>query len=737
MKTYRIVPHSGVTNHNRRLWRSIHSMGERVQYDIVFGHKKIEFYITGCERLKRKLENKLAITLIEAELPDIAGQVQEMRYLKHDIFSLNTSASESQTPLSSILNTVDELQEGDSARLSFCIDPEPRKKWAKNAQWTMEKLRKGKIPQRANLSMAKVMPMLQTGFAAIANEVNDFVTDTFQAIDNMFFNSSKKFSRDKVIQKGYGLEDEIHARKLSGASLEKASLPVFRTHIHAIATNIDAMETLTLALAETAGDNELYGKKVKSYKVPKFDPDVNLISTDELSKLCLQLPGSELQRRYAEEMSVKKRVETDIPAAVRNEKNLLIGHAEYKDKSIPIFLPCDQKEEFYSGYTFIGKQGSGKDNAIQNFVYHGAMHQNISFVIPDWICQPGHKGMADGIRDLLPPEKIIDLDLSDENHIIPMDLTEVITKLGRKGASRFGDEMIDFMNVEGLARSSRYLREAAKASGGSLYNIKRIFEDKEYRVQVQHKLIDQGNIRLAQEIENWGDDIDNKIDAIMNRLSMFFGNDTLHDIFAQPPKREVDFSKWLAEGKVIIIRMPKRKLGSSAKVLAHWVTLKVLMTRMLMTDAEKEKSGCFIVINEPEQVESKGMSELMGRIATEGRKERLGSIFAFHHWNKLPDHLQDNLIAGGVNQFLFANDHKDTFKRAAERLQPTFTIEQALQTPKHYAIAILNTKEPLPAFLVHMLPPIPDKDRLDNSFLTKRHAKMYGRAWKDLQTMIQ
>lgn len=733
MKTYRLIPHSGVTNNNRRLWRNIHMLGSKLQYDIVFEHGKIEFYITGEEQLKRKLENKLAVTLIEAELPPPAGSVRELRYLNHDIFSLNTNATETQTPISSILNTVDELQEGDTARLSFSLEPEPRKKWSKNSQWTLEKMKKGKVPQRANFNIKKLMPLVQTGFAAIANEVNDFVTDTFQAIDNMFFASSKKFNHGKVIEKGYGLEDEINARKLSAASLEKANLPVFRTHIHAMSNNEFALETLTMALGEVAGDNELQARKVKEYKIPKFDPDVNLISTDELSKICLQMPSSDLQRRYAEELSVKRRVEADIPAAVRNEKNLLIGHAEYKDQSIPIYLPCDQKEEFYCGYTFIGKQGSGKDNAIQNFVYHGAMHQNISFVVTDWICQEGHKGMADGIRDLLPPEKIIDLDLSNEDHIIPMDLTEVIQKLGRKGASRFGDEMIDFLNVEGLARSSRYLREAAKASGGSLYNMKRIFEEPDYREQVQHRLIDQGNIRLAQEIENWGE-LDGKIDAVLNRLSMFFGNDTLHDIFAQQPKKEVDFSKWLAEGKTIIIRMPKRKLGNAAKVLAHWVTLKVFMTRLLMTEAEKERSGCFMIFNEPEQVESKGMSELMGRIATEGRKERLGSIFAFHHWNKLPSHLQDNLIAGGVNMFLFANDHKDTFKRAEERLQPTFTLEQALQTPKHYAIAVLNTKEPLPAFLVHMLPPI--KERYDNSNLTLQNAKRYGRPWKELQNAL-
>jgi hypothetical protein len=98
--------------------------------------------------------------------------------------------------------------------------------------------------------------------------------------------------------------------------------------------------------------------------------------------------------------------------------------------------------------------------------------------------------------------------------------------------------------------------------------------------------------------------------------------------------------------------------------------------------------------------------------------------------------LQKNLQGGGVNQFLFASNYRKNFEVAKERLEPNFTVEEAMQTPKHYAIAIVDTKEPLPAFLVHMLPPIPDEERFDNSFLTKRHAQMYGRKWEELQEVI-
>lgn len=791
MTTYRIIPHATVAGNNKRLWRSIHKMyemynnlGSRLErkklklhyrekdylwFDVIFrqvnGERKIEFYVSTSEyqavKLKRRLENKMNVTLKETTLyrlhvPEEDTVIQDMKYLRHDIFSLNTHTNDVKTPMSSILTTVDELQhDGDIARLSICNEVEGRQKWIKNASWAREKLTKGKVPQRTNLSPKKALPIIKTGLAGFINEVNSLLTDTIEAISNSFFKSDKAVEKTKVIEKGYSLEDEISATKLSGASLEKINLPVFKTRIRVVGHSSDRLtretlcETLAISLNDIAENNELNGRKIGVHAIDeintlklssktKYDADVNLVSSDEMSKLALQMPIRDLQLKYADEMDAKTRVETVIPAALRNKRNLLIGHAEVKDKEFVVGLPANEKDNFYSGYTFIGKQGSGKDNAIQNFVYEGAMKHGISFVIPDWICQPGHKGMADGIRDLLPPDKIIDLDLANEDFIIPMDLTEVIEKLGRKGGSRFATEMIDFMQLEGLARSQRYLTEASKASGGSLYNIKRIIEEEEFRADTIERLMMDGNLRLANDLIRWGtnDELGNKCDAILNRLNMFFGDDTLHDIFAQPPLPELNFEKWMREGKVIIVRMPKRKLGNASNTLAHWVTLKVLMTRFLMSEEDKEKHGCFIVFNEPEQVESKGLAELMGRIATEGRKERLGSIFAFHHWDKLPDYLQKNLIGGGVNQFLFASEYKKTFELAKERLAPTFTVEDALQTPKFHAIAILNTKEPIHAFLVRMLPPIPFELRYDNAFFTKRHAQMYGRSWSVLQEAL-
>ena len=789
MITYRITPHADVANNNKRLWRSLYKMFEMYQktgtrltrdgfkftlrendrfwYDIVFrqveGRKSIEFYVSTSEyqaqKLKRKLENKMSITMTESDIVWIPFDntiVQEMKLLHHDVFSLNTNTNDTKTPIANIMNLTDELVfDGDICRISVCSEAENRNKWVTNSRYAYEKLNDGKVPQRAAMSGKRIAAGAKIGVASVLNEINALIIDTFQALESVFFKSDKKFEKKNPIKKP-ALADEIGT---DHTNRSKGNLPVFKTWVRVAAHSTDRLtretmaETGALAYSDLTDQNELQGVKINirarkkevieelnSLHLSKrsiFDSNVNLLSTDEMAKIALQMPVKELQRRYSDALDIKQRVEVDIPEVMRDANGIKIGVAQVKNESIPVYMPVNNPDNFYRGYVFTGGQGAGKDTFIKNFVVEGCLKHGISFVIPDAICEQGSRGMADGIRDALPPEKVIDLDLNDNDYIPPLDLTEVIEKLGRNGASRFADEMIDFMQIDGLARSEKYLTDAAKASGGSLFNIKRIIEDDEYRADIIEKLIGQGNMRLANELLKWGDndELGNKCDAIITRLNKFFGNERLYDIFSQDPLKELDFSKWMQEGKVIILRVPNgRGLGEHAvKTLVHWITLKTFMTRMLMTK-EEQANGAFMVFNEPEQYESEGLTKLMGRIGTEGRKERLGSIYAFHHWNKLKPSLQENLQGGGVQQFLFSNDHTKTFDLSAHRFEDTIPLEQAYRLPVHHSIVSVRAGgEMQPAFICKMSPPC--KTPYNNSHLTKEHTKKYGREWNLLQSM--
>jgi len=276
----------------------------------------------------------------------------------------------------------------------------------------------------------------------------------------------------------------------------------------------------------------------------------------------------------------------------------------------------------------MGGMGSGKDTFIQNFVTEASLNHNISFVVIDQVNKDGLQGMANGIRDSLPPERIIDIDLSDETYLPPLDLTEVMAKIGRKGADRFANELIDFFgDVESMGQSRKILRAFAQASDGSLYNIKRLIEEEPFREETAKRLRKEGKPRLAEEIEKYLSQfelvekknnkgeitssemkctrdgqkaIEGKASAILNRLDEFMGDSTLFEIFAQPPKAEMNLEQWMKDGKVVIFRVPDRILSTVAvRTLVHWITLKVLMTRMLMT-VEDQGNGAFIVFNEPQ-----------------------------------------------------------------------------------------------------------------------------------------
>jgi hypothetical protein len=832
MITYRIIPHSSVTNNNNHsMWRIIHKMYEiydgipsrinkngfkfsyrekdTIWFDVVFRQKKdekrIEFYVSTSDiwakKFKEIIENYMKVTLEEADIktiqvPDHKKTVlREIELSRHDIFSLRIKATEQTTPIASILTALDDISmDGDFARLSVCAETFSREKWAHNSHWAYEKLQKGIMPVRAKITTDKVQKKVKNGISTIANEVYDLLNDIMEAISNTFFKSEKKFEKKKIINRKHALIDELNSSEVSKKSLEKLNQPVWktRTRIAAFAENKLRAElivnTISSSFSEIAGDNELVPIKIRLNsrkceiinemntlhlsKRTKSNGDVSLLSCDEISKVAIQMPTSTVQQRFENELAVNKKIETDIsPVFINNDNGILVGHAELKGQDLPIRIPLNNPEETYKAYVPMGGMGSGKDTFIQNFVVDASLKKNISFVIIDQVNKEGLQGMANGIRDCLPSEKIVDLDLSDEDYLPPLDLTEVMAKLGRKGADRFANELIDFFgDVENMGQSRKVLRAFAQASNGSLYNIKRLLEEESFRAFTAKRLRDEGKVRIAEEIEKYLSEyelkekknakgevvssemvckkdgqksLDAKASAIFNRLDEFMGDSTLFEIFAQPPKKEMNLEKWIKEGKVIIFRVPDRILSTVAvRTLVHWITLKVLMTRLLMS-SDDQQNGSFIVFNEPQTYLSgnEGLAKLLSRIAVQGRKERLGSIFACHHIGQLKE-ISEDLISGGVNWLLFKNDNKNTFKQLESQLQP-ISVEEALNIPNtkttRHAICILNFGgERKPAFMVRMLKPSYERYQpYDNSFLTKRHSRMYGRHFEEIDKILE
>jgi len=781
--TFRIIPHIGLTNNtNAKLWRTLHRMYEmydklpsRLQrkgfrftlrekdtiwFDIVFRKDNVEFYASTTEIWARKFRDVLEQRMRVKVEPTDSERLQipqesnlyEVKLARHNIFSLGIDLTEQTSPIGAIMSVLDEMEaDEDFARLSVCTETFDRKKWAKQAEWAHEKLSKGKVPARAKFSVRKASNASKRALVTLINEIYGVINDMITAISNVFFKSDKAVDNKPALEQTNQLVEEINSNKLSARTIAKSNQPVWRTHMR-IATyspsklRADLMaNTLASAYAEIAGDNELNAVKIRFKAVrrelnefrlsarTRNDPDVSLLSCEELAKVSLQLPTAIVQQRFETALQVNRKIEAEVPAVFKSDSGLLVGHNEKQ----PIYLPTRNPNEFYRGYVFAGEMGVGKDTAIQNFVVEGNLRHNISFLIIDQVNKEGAQGMANGIRDSLPPDRIIDLDFSDENYLPPLDLTEVLAKLGRRGADRFANELIDFFDVADMAQTKSLLRTAAQASGGSLYETKRIIESDEYRLALADKLADSQPL-VAYELRKYGESLArNKAEPILSRLDDFFGDSTLNAIFSQPPRKELDFERFMREGKVVLIRVPDRILSTVAvRTLVHWITLKALMTRLLMAN-DDQANGAFIVYNEPQTYLNDGLSRLIARIATQGRKERLGALIAVQYFEQLGK-LTKDLTGGGVNWFLFRSGERKIYEELKHRLEPQVTVEEALATERYHALCLLNfAGRPQPPFLARMLPPSYERyDAHDNSFLTRRHARQYGRHWAEIERLL-
>jgi hypothetical protein len=785
--------HGVYTKFSDRIYREgktfRYRLKERVWFDITFRsketgrdeqgniilEKQIQFFLACpthlAEHVKHHFqhhfkEKSAGITLeevemIEARIPTENTQVCDLKLSKHDMFSLDSDYTKQTTPISFLLNCIHDVRGNDVAKISICSEPYDRVKWNDSVENAHSRFKKGKVPKRFRTDARGGLTALLRALDKLYGTLESFMNEVIEIVDSI---GSKEKRRNHYEKKHLKERESLERKKLmvdgrlSPSTEKKKHAPVFKTHIRIASHSEDptrremTKRSLVTAFDQLSENNSLIAlplgpkeqqeslKEINNFKLnlySKSDLDANIFSNFELGKLT-QLPTANVQREFEKELETRQQVEVEVPSIFR-KKGLLIGHAEQKGENTPVYIPTDNPDELFKGYVFQGSMGKGKDTAVKNFVVEGCLHHGLGFIVPDAICEKGHRGMSDGIRDSLPPEKIIDLDLTSEFRI-PMDLTEVITKLGKDGSNRFASEMIGFFgDLEHMARSRKYLREAAKASGGSLFLTKLIIEDEHFRKLRIQDLREEGRLRLADELERWGDnqDVGSKVDSLVSRLDEFFGDDNLHDIFGQPPIPELNFEQWMEEGKVILIRVPNRKLSEVAvKTLMHWITLKTFMTCQLM-EKENRGAGSFIVFNEPHQYMTKGLEKLMTRIALEGRKEKLGSLFAFHHIGLLPDKLVENLQAGGVNWLLFGNDYKKVFDMMKTELEPNFTVEEALNIPSFHAINILNFGgKRQRSFLVKMLPPSTDRyEPYDNLFLTARHARMYGRHWKEVEKM--
>lgn len=551
---------------------------------------------------------------------------------------------------------------------------------------------------------------------------------------------------------------------LSTYTRNKRNLPVFATSMNVLvhastqARRDMLAHSVSSAFGDLAGDQRLelvkvrmhYGKQIKEFEVPTGRHLDNYMSVDEIGKV-VQLPTADVQEEFKDALEVNTHVELDIPQAFTDEDGIYVGTARRRGETIPIYIPKKNPDKLMLGRVFTGSQGMGKDQAIINLVVESKLKHGIGAVIVDVVDERvANRGMADTVRDHLPASEVIDLNLGNYEYPIYIGLAEAVGNLStmkahdaRIAASMITNELVQFIMGDDFEnyQTRNYLRAMSRAVGADIVLIKRMLTDASFR---KEKIAEQKALGRDTELLDTFDGMGsarNISGPIFVRLAELTEDEILRPMFCQNPNPAIKLRQWLKEGKVIIYRIPRRNMtDSTIRTLCYWVILNIYLTKLSM---DGQGAMTWLVLNEPHQFLSKPLIDYFKRILVEGRKWRLAPIFAFHEFELFREHngFVDVLKSGAAYWHIFKNSNIAMYQKMKPYLEPSFTPEQAMQATKQYQFIAkwLDGKgEDQPAFL--MDPPKQVFERYptqDNSSLTLRHSRMYGKHIDIVEKEIQ
>lgn len=801
---YKITPHVSVLNSmNRKLWYTIHEImcmydsptsrltrnglhfTYRLKDDIWWVvtlrakpgaeedsvDKQIEFYIcmskTFAEVFLIKVKSHeqwrkctvQEIPFSDVDFPTDNLAMYQLRPVRSNMFSLEHDYTEQLSPVREVMHVSQEMKVDDFVGMFVSMEAVGRKHWKQIADYAWGVWDRGGVPRRSGFDPQQLLKGIKNIIWFIAGELINIIDSTVAAVENsLFHGSNNQPSKRKVEIIDTERAEILINGSLSSETHKKRNLLAFYTSINVVVgANSPARRdmlaySLSSAFTGLAGDNKLElvkvnvhaGKQVSTFTVPTQRHLNPILSVDEVGKI-IQLPTAAVQDEFKDEIQANRSVEVEVPKVFLDYSGIYMGTAQKRGEKFDIYLPTHNPDRLMSHRAFIGSPGMGKDQAAINFVVEAKRKHGIGAVIIDVIDERNEgRGMADSIRDHLPPEDIIDINIGDFDYPPYIGLASALEnpQNERIAVSRITNELVQFVMGDDFEnyQTREYLREMSKAVKCDLVLIKRMLTDPEYRKVIIAQLKADGkDTELLDHYHNMGS-ARNISGPIFVRLGELTGDEVLRPIFCQNPNPAMKFKKWLEEGKVVIYRVPKSEMtDSTVRTLCYWIILNTYLTKLSLGG---KGAMTWLIINEPHQFLSKALIDCFKRILLEGRKWKLASVFLFHDFEVFREYpgFVDILMSSSLNWHMFKSTNINMYKKIKSYLEPEFTPELAMEVTKQYQY-IAKWFGPEGTYEAGFLMSAPAlvKDRYptqNNEFLTKRHSRMYGRHIDDVNKEI-
>lgn len=670
---------------------------DRTAWEIMLSKNNSDFYLTIPNHWQSVTKKQIAVvwpraTVKEAVDPlDINPLVVGKLELKnHFMFAIKTDMR-TLGVLPSLMEVTKMLGDNDKIAIQILFDP-AAPDWWHDAINAYESFTAGKMPSRLQLSPKAIGMAGAKAAAWVTMEALSVVTELLTS------EPQKPVNIDGV-DKAAALREKPIGRnvadKLKGEAIDVSIRIAIQSDDEKTAQNL--LRSVWYSFRCLDGDNSFIlssSNELKTWRKmlsrdPGFKINSDYLSIKECSML-MQLPTHELQKEY--KINAVEYRETNLPKSVTNG-GIHIGNVTFRGHKQDVYLPINDHDELCLPHIVIGGMGTGKTKGFGANLAVEAVRNGMGAVIID----PAKGELGNEIESVLPPDKVVRIRFGKKPYTL--DWREVLHS--DRGRNRLANELIAFCEAasdEAGAQTVRYMRAAAKAvPTGRLSEVVSLLTDSEYRKTLIPTMRPQER-QVWQDFSKLTEGRQMQIGMpILNRLDVIMGDDYLSECMDAPTG--IDFVELLKEPKAIILDIPKGELGvEGVDVLASLVATKLDVAMVLRSTT----FPVFVVQDEPHQYQKSART--WKAAAVESRKWRFAYVWMFHSWEQIPRSVGEIIKSAGAHYHLYTTS-KTTYRELGEEIKP-FDIEEAMKTPRHWAINVIRangvTVEP---FIAHMTPP--------------------------------
>jgi len=619
--------------------------------ELVAEDKNVNFYVTTPKYYADIVEKQITSYYTDAEvlqvepykiLPEGNKLKCFYAYEKNPFwFPIKTFKKIENDPLNDLTNVFSNMAKEETAAFQIVISP-------KSESWQKKAEKQGSFYfQGGKTNKIASIPIIGRLYAFLAGII--FGYDKF-----------KEMAPQKEVESGYVrmLQTKEEVAKSIG---EKAQQAGFDTIIRIVATAktedraeeisnnmivalnlfkdpaMNYFQTRRAFLIDSLNDKLMirnFNKRLLVFGFPLFHEKKSIMSEEELASL-FHFPNS----RYNTSPTIRWLLYKVLPPPLNSagpEEGILLGRNVYRGKAKDIyFADKDRSRHHY----IIGKSGTGKSNFI-SFMARQDIQRGKGVAVID-----PHGDLIDDILAFVPKERVKDVIVFDPSDVdrpmglnileasnpAEMDLassqaTEIFIKL-------FGDEIFG-------PRIQHYFRNACLTlmedleEGATLIDVPRIFVDEPFMKYKVKKVTNPVVKSFWQnEYANTGArEREEMIPYFSAKFGPFITNSIMRNTIGQT-KSAFNFRKIMDEGKVLLVKLSKGKIGDlNTQLLGLVLVARIQMAAMSRADMpEKDRKDFLLYVDEFQNFATESFCSIL----SEARKYHLSLVMAHQYINQL------------------------------------------------------------------------------------------------------